>query len=490
MFRCLILFLILKGLFFAESKAQLIEIDSLHRELNKSKLEGFNYTKILNQISKVLTESNPDSALIISRQVQKLIVEKGYSKLKGQFYIVRATSFSYLAQYDSSLFYSFKALEQAGIDQDTITLIDAYNNLGIDFLYQEEDSMALTYFKKVEKLSKKIEDSLRWAHALNNIGMIHGYAEKTDQELEYYQKAGALFNLIGEKEGYGNVLLNTGTAHTALGNHNQAEYFYKQALKLFEGIEYQSAIAQAHINLAENYFDQSKLTQALDEAFLTLNIVDKYNFDQDKIYVYELLNKIYQKKQNYKLALKFQAKASDLKEQIFNAEKSLQINELNTKYELEVKEAEIERLTLENQLNEVQIAETRWQMAFILVGVIVLVSIAFFLVWLKGKKTQAEKLEQSLRFEALQKRFMELLNGPVNIDLDIELKEFNAKLYNALTEREFDVLKNSMQGKTNQEIADALFVSLSTIKFHMGNIYNKLGVSNKKEALEYVVKSS
>lgn len=43
-------------------------------------------------------------------------------------------------------------------------------------------------------------------------------------------------------------------------------------------------------------------------------------------------------------------------------------------------------------------------------------------------------------------------------------------------------VKNLIQdGKTNKEIAAALFISLSTVKTHTSNIYNKLGVKNRKE---------
>lgn len=52
-----------------------------------------------------------------------------------------------------------------------------------------------------------------------------------------------------------------------------------------------------------------------------------------------------------------------------------------------------------------------------------------------------------------------------------------------LTLKEMQVLKLIAEGKTNKEIADQNFVELSTIKTHINNIYNKLGVSNRKEAI-------
>jgi len=51
----------------------------------------------------------------------------------------------------------------------------------------------------------------------------------------------------------------------------------------------------------------------------------------------------------------------------------------------------------------------------------------------------------------------------------------------ALTSREKDVLNRLRDGKSYKAIADELFVSKSTVKFHIKNIYRKLHVSNKTQ---------
>jgi LuxR family maltose regulon positive regulatory protein len=56
-------------------------------------------------------------------------------------------------------------------------------------------------------------------------------------------------------------------------------------------------------------------------------------------------------------------------------------------------------------------------------------------------------------------------------------------LVEPLSERELEVLKLVAEGLSNQEIAARLFLSLRTIKFHTGNIYGKLGVKSRTEAV-------
>ncbi len=56
-----------------------------------------------------------------------------------------------------------------------------------------------------------------------------------------------------------------------------------------------------------------------------------------------------------------------------------------------------------------------------------------------------------------------------------------------LTPREMEVLKLIGQGLTNQEIAEHLVIELGTVKNHVHNILNKLGVSSRRDAVGYLV---
>ncbi len=56
-----------------------------------------------------------------------------------------------------------------------------------------------------------------------------------------------------------------------------------------------------------------------------------------------------------------------------------------------------------------------------------------------------------------------------------------------LTEREREVLALMVDGLSNQEIADRLFLSLGTVKFHAGNIYSKLGVDSRVAAVTMAI---
>ena len=55
-----------------------------------------------------------------------------------------------------------------------------------------------------------------------------------------------------------------------------------------------------------------------------------------------------------------------------------------------------------------------------------------------------------------------------------------------ISPREADVLALLMEGHSNQEIADQLFVSLNTVKTHLANLYQKLEVQRRAQAIRKV----
>ena len=63
-------------------------------------------------------------------------------------------------------------------------------------------------------------------------------------------------------------------------------------------------------------------------------------------------------------------------------------------------------------------------------------------------------------------------------------KNAQAVDYLGISDREYQVLELLAQGHSNREIADQLFVSPNTVKTHLGNLYSKLEVSRRTQAVQ------
>jgi DNA-binding NarL/FixJ family response regulator len=62
------------------------------------------------------------------------------------------------------------------------------------------------------------------------------------------------------------------------------------------------------------------------------------------------------------------------------------------------------------------------------------------------------------------------------------------KYVNQLTDRELEVLNLLAEGWNNKRIADELYITIRTVKFHTGNIYNRIDVRSRSEAIVWVWK--
>jgi len=79
-----------------------------------------------------------------------------------------------------------------------------------------------------------------------------------------------------------------------------------------------------------------------------------------------------------------------------------------------------------------------------------------------------------------------LLAFPIDEPVQVEPSESEASqsdYFDLLSEREIEILQFIEEGLTNPQIADRLFISLHTVKTHTRNIYGKLGVHNRTEAV-------
>ncbi len=88
----------------------------------------------------------------------------------------------------------------------------------------------------------------------------------------------------------------------------------------------------------------------------------------------------------------------------------------------------------------------------------------------------------------------EAVNGGAPMSMDIArlvVGSFKTKrVENDLTSREREVLKNLCAGGSYKKISADLFIDLNTVKFHIRNIYRKLEVHSKGEAIAKAIKEN
>ena len=67
----------------------------------------------------------------------------------------------------------------------------------------------------------------------------------------------------------------------------------------------------------------------------------------------------------------------------------------------------------------------------------------------------------------------------------LDVRELQADPIFQLTKRERAMLESMAEGRTNKQLAEAFGLSVNTVKFHLSNLYEKLGVRNRTQAIAF-----
>ncbi|MEK4486128.1 response regulator transcription factor [Psychrobacillus sp. FSL H8-0484] len=88
-------------------------------------------------------------------------------------------------------------------------------------------------------------------------------------------------------------------------------------------------------------------------------------------------------------------------------------------------------------------------------------------------------------------RMVSQVNSVINPRMTKKLVTYHHQELNAniLTEREKEVLFELVKGLSNKEISEVLFISDKTVKIHINNIFRKLNVKSRTQAIIYAVRN-
>ena len=365
------------------------------------------------QKSKTLTNDDPAKAISLAEQA--LQISKEINFLKGQAYALKNIGIVYYLQgkYIETLNYWNQSLEIFEMQKDQIGIANILNNMGAIYFDRGDDAKALEYCLKSLKIAEKTGDKLRIMSALTTIGSIY-HNKKDPNALTYLLKALPLCQDLGNKDAFVLIAGNIGEIYFDQGDDSKALEFYQKAINTDRN---SASSAFAYNGIGKIYLRKGNYYLALNNHNRALAISEKLDEKMHRIRALRGIANVYVKENNYPVALDYykQAKSigeeihanvelkdlyqemaaaystmsdfpnafmykslyADIKDTLYNVETAKKLGKLQFDFDLYKKQGEINLLTKDKKLNEVELKRQRFARNSLAAGLVLILIIAF-----------------------------------------------------------------------------------------------------------------
>ncbi|MBI3501924.1 MAG: tetratricopeptide repeat protein [Bacteroidetes bacterium] len=330
-----------------------------------------------------------ERALKISREIKdKASIAKSLNNL--------GVDNSYLGNYTKTLEYYFEALKIREEMGDKKEIAALWNNIGIIYWRQKNYQKSLEYHFKSLALKKEVGDKSGYAKSLTNIGIVYvdianRSKKKKDYEkaLDYYLQSLKIKKELGDKKDIASTLNNIGNVYKEQKNFSKAMEYHSQCLAIMEELGDKNSIAAVLVNMGNCSRELKQYSKALSSYEKSLKLTSSIGFKEGRKDAYEGFSVTYDSLKDYKNAYEYHKKYSDLKDSLLNEESSKQIAEMQTKYETEKKEQQINLLNKDKELQDAQLNRQKIVIWSVAGGLLVVLILSIFIF---RERKKSEKL--------------------------------------------------------------------------------------------------
>lgn len=434
--------------------AQNAKIDSLNALL-KTANEDTIKVNILLDLSKRLYSLEPDESIRFGNQANELAQKSDFKK--GVAYALKNIGLAYYTKgkYSETLGYWQQSLKLFEVIGDQTGVSNLLNNIGAIYFNLGNDDQAIEYYLKSLKVSEQLGDKLRIASALTNIGTVYSHKPAThDLALKYCLRALKISEGMADLEAIGTISVNIGDIYFSMGDNKNALFYLEKSLAAYRkssgdvaytlntmgkvytkqsdfdlAIQYQNdayqyarnsdnklEVARALLGLANTYKEKNNSALALAYYTKAQTIAKEIGSNNELKDSYEGLALLYSKLGDYKNAFKNQQLLTAIRDTLYNAETDKRIVGLQLSFDMDKKQAEIDLLTKDSELYQLDSQKQRFARNAVLV-VLVLVAIITVVLFHNNRlkaKAKAHAEEASLHKSAFLANMSHEIRTPMN----------------------------------------------------------------------------
>ena len=386
-----------------------------------------------------------------------------------------------------------QALKIYKITKDTVNQVTVLNNIGALHYTLSEDSIAETFHNRALSTALLLGSKELIIDSKVNLANIYFNKGQFDKAIEIHKEAISYYNSVNKIKLVIVNQNNMANAHSEKGDSERALKIYLNALALMEQHALRSSKEAVLLNIGSIYHDKKEYKTALDYYYRSLQFAKENEIVFRYVPIYEGLSSIYRDLNNIDSSLHYKNLHIALKDSLDNVEKEKKMMELREAHNNEELTSNLEETQV--VLNETERKRILTSKGLLLaVSGLIVVAFAVFIFYRKNKNNKL--LSESLKI-ANEKKDINISHLSTTIVekeqtiKNIAVKKGNVKIpypknLDPLTIREKEVLEGVKDGLKDQEIADKLFISISTVRTHLRKAYVKIDVRNRAEAIQFI----
>lgn len=378
--------------------------DSLFRQVRS--LEGEVFVDFVIKNYYEIYSLNFDSAIQMTKEAKDLAVANGWTKQAAYASLYHGVATYLRGDYKKSLpnyLYALRLFDsldnQEGIAKTSIELAGFYHK------HQQ--------YEKASNAAEMARESAINAGDTTTLGTYYGFKmrflmrqNKYDEAYPYMLKSLGIRRMMNDSIGLGYAYLDLAEYETRKGKLKEALAYIDTSTVIRKKIGDDQGVAINQVVIGETYFGVGQYKSAIPFFRKSIELATPIGYTDLIRFGYDMLQQSYVKLADFENAYTHLQQAQVFNDSIFNIEKSKALLTLQTQYETEKKEKEIELLSIENDLKEADIKNANNRFYASIFGVILLGFIGYLSFNRYKQKQRAllaeeKALNQKLGFKSL-----------------------------------------------------------------------------------------
>jgi tetratricopeptide (TPR) repeat protein len=368
-------------------------IDSLTAVLDTAKNDR--KVKTLNELFRANLNSDPVKALGYTREALNLATQINDQKGMAASYNNLGIIYRNQGALEKALEYYIKSLKIYETLQNKEGIATTKNNISNLYSVKKDYPQAMKYLEESYNMFLELKDEKKMIGSLNNLGNLNNDMMLYEKAMENFQQSVQLGEKLGVKSA--DPLSNIGNIYFKQGNYQKAVEFYEKALAIERENNNRLGALSIITNLGITYAKARQPKPAkvyLDEAAALCAELQANSYLPA---IYRAMAQNAGNENNWKEAYELQLKYDQAREKMFGEESSRNIAQMEMVIDFQEKEKEYDMLKQQNEIDKLELHNSRLFIVVIIIGILSLIGGAnFYFIQKKASLKMKKEIAKAL----------------------------------------------------------------------------------------------